>query len=160
MNTGTGGKGMDSLDEQVRQVKSAARQEQLAVHQNRVQADDKQEAAEEQVRSILFSASVHFVEVEPTLDVQHSEQSPGFTMMYSGLEDWRIPAFSVSSVCKPGHVDITVKDGYWEQVANVMGNWADWTDERTIYSGVVDETKVKEVLQTAFLQWYRRSLPS
>ncbi|MCL6445070.1 MAG: hypothetical protein K6T83_16725 [Alicyclobacillus sp.] len=57
---------------------------------------------------------------------------------------------------KDGAVKIRIADMRWEQIANVFGNWADWTDQKVVYEGDYERDRIERTITRAFDDWYAR----
>ena len=66
------------------------------------------------------------------------------------------PRFKVTTKYKNGMFDVRAKDDFWTQAPNENGLWADWRDEEILYQGHYSETLIRDAVQRAFLEWYRR----
>lgn len=97
-------------------------------------------------------------------DSQLTRKSPmadglGFTIVTSDKQRWLAKAFYVTVTLKGFNIEIVVADGQWEQVPQFLGNWADWTDQKTVFQGPFDANRIRVVLEKAFLSWYQHVYP-
>lgn len=83
----------------------------------------------------------------------------GFTIVKPEQQSWHDRSFYVTVTLKSANIEIIVSDGQWEQIPKFLGNWADWTDQKTIYKGPFDGNQIGKAIQQSFLSWYRHVYP-
>ncbi len=140
------------------------RQEQNMIFLNEEQEErnvmDKTNETVKKLNTILKAICKDFIDGDQKLlnTKQTSDSSPGFSLIDSEVPDYRALSFSVTSKCESSHVEIMISDQKWRQVSNFIGNWGNWSDQETIYTGVLDESVIRKKLEGAFLSWYQRVL--
>jgi len=142
--------------EHVRQQQMEQRRQQE--ERSRAQKD-RDQRDEVRVKRLLAQARTRFVDVDSRL---WSGEAPpgqtGFVIRYAKNSESVRPEFGVQVTWQQGNASIKVTDGHWEQVRGTLGAWADWTDEREVYNGGVDEGPMLQALQDAFVRWYEAAL--
>ncbi len=142
--------------EHVRQQQMEQRRQQEERSRTQKGRDQRDEV---RVKRLLAQSRRRFVEVDSRL---WSGEAPsgqtGFVIRYAKNSESVRPEFGVQVTCQEGNASIKVTDGHWEQLRGTLGAWADWTDEREVYNGFVDEGSMRQALQDAFIRWYEAAL--
>lgn len=146
---------MSDIQREMQEVKSEqAVRSQAAEVEGRNQAEKEQ--VEQEIQDFLNQLVKEFLAGDDKLYLDEGLSGVvGFTIGYPLVWGWTLKKFSVSAVYSQGKLEVTAADGKWEQLPNVMGNWADWADSKTVYSGPVDKEKLQKVIQQQFMVWYR-----
>ncbi|QSO50256.1 hypothetical protein JZ785_14920 [Alicyclobacillus curvatus] len=112
---------------------------------------------ERDLRPILDSVARELAGGDQHLEVQSlPDGSLGFQIIHPNTLD--AGQFAVTADCSQGDVKLNVSDGNWEEVQGLMGNWAHWTDQKQVYSGPADESRIRKSLKKQFLTWYQSVL--
>lgn len=121
----------------------------------------EQRAQQEQIemQQLFHNIAQEFAAGDPALYLGEDPAGQlGFLIIYRAEEGWKSKQFTILASLDKGQLEITAADGQWEEIHNVMGNWANWTDQKTVYTGSVDVQKIREVLEHQFLSWYEAAL--
>lgn len=150
-------------DFQLKMQEAAAKQKhkKINLQNNLKQMQNKISLTKASAQSFLDNLSKEFSDGDPRLLLNQSSNnsnSVGFSISYQKRTNSIRPTFSVSVICQPDSVEIHVTDGLWEQIKGVLGAWGDWTDDKIIYSGTLDESKIRIAMEDAFIKWYTRAM--
>lgn len=127
----------------------------------RVQQEAEKKHVEEEIQTFLHQLAGDFLTEDDKLSLQAPVPGQlGFTITYLMPNGWETRKFSVLGAYESPNLEVMAGDDKWEQLPNAMGNWADWADQKTIYSAPMDEHKLRAVLEQHFLTWYRATLHS
>lgn len=121
----------------------------------------EQRAQQEQIemQQLFHNIAQEFAASDPALYLGEDPAGQlGFLIIYRAEEGWKSKQFTILASLDKEQLEITAADGQWEEIHNVMGNWANWTDQKTVYTGSVDVQKIREVLEHQFLSWYEAAL--
>jgi hypothetical protein len=128
--------------------------------QQEIKSKEEKTQTRKAVADLLKRICADFVHGDEQLQVidEGQQLSPGYVVMDTAVPSYRALSFAVSGECQANHVEILVSDQKWRQVNNFVGNWGNWTDQETVYSGDLDETAIRKKVETAFLDWYQEVL--
>ncbi len=114
---------------------------------------------EQDTQDILDAIADELIAGDKRLYLQEkTTEAPGFIMGYRPMQDWKVKTFALTANCASDKIEVSISDGHWEQAPNRMGNWADWSDEKSVYSGPLEERRLRESVQRQFKKWYERVL--
>jgi Tfp pilus assembly protein PilV len=149
---------MDNLHQRMQELNRQIEQQQAAAKQQQFLSELHTKRTTETVAHWFENIAKEYVKTGEHLSLEEAPPgTTGFTISYNKRTNSVRPNFAVSATCKGDNVDIHVTDDEWEQIDGQLGGWADWTDDKSIYSGPVDESALRKVLDKAFLEWYERS---
>lgn len=153
-NTGDGG-----IQQQMKDARAAREAGETAKAAN--QADTQQETKRTQqiVDALLERLRDEYLQGEDQLQGYGNPAGSGFGIGRGDQMSLTGRNFLVTATCTGSQVELNVIDGTWENVPNVSGNWANWTDQKRIYVGPVDDAAIRQQLNRAFLAWYRNPGP-
>jgi len=151
---------MDDLHQQAEEIRNNIQIQQSQEYMTKKQNNFCKQEVIEKVNSILNIASKSLVSIDDQLQGESIQSESGFSIAFMSSEGVENSEFSVEATCNSTSVELQVTDGHWEQINGYLGNWGDWADQKTIYSGEVDEHKMLQPLNGAFLAWYGRKVQS
>lgn len=137
----------------MQEIAAKSEQRNHALQAHHVMTQRATSSIKEKIKSILQEISEEFAQGDKKLLVvaSDSENSPGFSISYGEI----LPKFSVTTTIHDESFDLHITDGHWEQIQGTLGSWADWTDDKIVYSGGPDTTAIRHSLETPFLEWYQ-----
>ncbi len=114
---------------------------------------------EKDTQAVLDTIAYEFIAGDRRLFLlEKTNNAPGFVIGYHPMQDWNVKTFVLSAKCASDKIEVSVSDGHWEQAPNIMGNWADWADVLAVYSGPLEEHKLRGSIEKQFKKWYERTL--
>lgn len=132
----------------------------LEEEQQTAKAKEEKDQTRKVISDMLKKICQDFMKGDNQLQIidEGQELSPGYVIMDTEVPTYRALSFAVSGECQANHVEILVSDQKWRQVNNFVGNWGNWTDQETVYAGIIDEAAIRHKLESAFLTWYQAVL--
>jgi hypothetical protein len=147
---------VSDLNEQMQDTRSRASSRYIVQQNIKTKEQHQIDSLTDDVITILHAICM---DIAKNPDVYVTEQdTPGFSVsLIDAIDPAHVP-FMVSAKCpEPDQVELQASDGKWDAASNVHGAWGEWSDEKLLYSGPLDESKIRRAVSAAFLHWYQHA---
>jgi hypothetical protein len=147
---------VSDLNEQIQETRSQANSRYIVRQTIRSKEKQQIDSLTDDVITILHAICM---DIAKNPDVYVTERdTPGFSVsLIDAIDPAHVPFTVSAKFPAPDQVELQASDGKWDAASNVHGAWGEWSDEKILYSGPLDESNIRRAVSAAFLHWYQHA---